>query len=63
MYLQQQESSVIVVRHMRGARSHWDARCDRRGSIARKQASGRRMRPGLRGLRPREARYMVEIGQ
>lgn len=47
-----EKTSVIVVRRMRRARSHWDGRCDGWGSIAREQASRRRMRPGLRGLRP-----------
>lgn len=35
MYLYKQNTSVIVVRHMRRARSHWDVRCDGRGPIAR----------------------------
>jgi hypothetical protein len=47
-----EKTSVIVVRRMRRGRSHWDGKCDGQGPIARKQASRRRMRPGLRGLRP-----------
>ena len=46
---------------MRRARSHWDVRRDERGPIARMQASGRRMRPGLRDLRLQES-YMVGNG-
>jgi len=38
-YLQKRKTSVIVVRRMRRARSHWHVRCDGRGSIARKQVA------------------------
>lgn len=54
-----QKTLVIVVRRMRRARSHWRVRCDGWGSIARKQASARRMRPGARSLRPHEAIWYI----
>lgn len=58
-YLQEQKTSVMVVRRMRRARSHWRGRCDGRSPMARRQASAHRMRPGLRGLRPQEAIWWI----